>query len=184
MINFKYDQNKAFAAILYICHALKKQNIKADLHKVFKILYFAESKHLSTYAMPITGDSFCAMENGPVPSAIYASLKYVRDNVPVLSNHAKKYFQIVNWQDIEPLQQPDMDELSESNLQFINESMQENQQLSFLDLTKKSHGPAYNKAEKNRKIDYCDIATEEGASSDVCELIKLTSENEGFANSL
>ncbi|MBA3012348.1 MAG: SocA family protein [Proteobacteria bacterium] len=184
MIDFKYDQDKAFAAILYICHSLKKKSIKTDFHKVFKILYFAEMKHLSRYAMPITGDSYCAMDNGPVPSAIYDSLKDVRDDDPFRSYQAKKLFKIVNWQDIEPLQQPDMDELSESDLTFIEESIIENQHLSFPELTIKSHGPAYDKAERNRKIDYCDIAEEEGASSDVCDLIKLTSENERFANSL
>lgn len=184
MIDFTYNQDKAFSAILYICQTLKKNDISTDLHKVFKILYFAERKHLSRYAMPITGDSFCAMDNGPVPSRLYDVLKRVRDNPPVLSETPKQFFKIVNWQDIEPLKRPDLDELSESNIEALDESIQENQSLSFLELTNKSHGAAYNKTLKNQKIDYCDIASEEGASEHVCDLIKLTSENEMFASSL
>lgn len=184
MISFKYDREKAFAAILYICHNLKKENLTTDLHKVFKILYFAERKHLATYALPITGDSFCAMDDGPVPSVIYDTLKYVRDNTPFMSDYPKKFFKIVNWQDIEPLQQPDIDEFSDSNLECLDASINENKRLSFLKLTHKSHGPAYKKTEQNREIDYCDIAEEDGASSDICDLIRLSSENEKFAKSL
>lgn len=187
MINFKYDQDKAIAAILYICHKLKKQSIDTDLHKVFKILYFAERKLLAKYGMPITGDFFSAMPDGPVPSKIYDLLKMVRNKSPILEmNQVREYFRIENWKYIVPLRSPDMDELSEADLKVINESIEENKHHSFEELKEKSHGDAYHKAPKTglKKIDYCDMAVEEGAPPGICDLIKITSENQRFSTSL
>jgi len=174
MINFKFNKEKAIAAILYITSQLKKNGYESDLHKVFKILYFADRKHLATYARPITGDDYIAMDNGPVPSSIYDILKYRTE---------KNLFQLVGFH-IESKQDPDIDEFSDSDTQFLDESIEENKHLSFIDLTIKSHGAAWHKAVKNNTMDYCDIAEEEGASQDMCDFIELTAENERFASSL
>jgi uncharacterized phage-associated protein len=174
MIRFNLNKEKAIASILYIASKLKNNGIEPDLHKIFKILYFAERKHLATYARPITGDNYIAMDNGPVPSSIYDILKY---------SQAKDSFQLLGFY-IEPKQQPDLDEFSDSDLKFIDESINKNQHLSFISLTKKSHGYAWNNVGKNGNMDYCDIAEEEGATSGVCDLIKLNSENDLFVESL
>ena len=44
MLRFKFDKNKAVAAILYIAEALKKELSNADIYKTLKILYFADQK--------------------------------------------------------------------------------------------------------------------------------------------
>ncbi len=174
MINFRFNKEKAIAAILYITTQLKKNGYDTDLHKVFKILYFAERKHLAIYARPITGDRYIAMDNGPVPSSTYDILKYQTD---------KESFQIVGFY-IEPKKDPDLNEFSDSDVQFLDESIEKNKHLGFLDLTIKSHGNAWHNTSKNNPMDYCEIAEEESASPDMCELIKLNSENEQFAASL
>jgi len=174
MIRFKLDKEKAIAAILYIASALKENNVKPDKHRVFKILYFAERKSIATYAWPITGDRYVAMDKGPVPSWAYDLLKY---------EEAKDSLR-VDGIFIEPLRGPDMDEFSESDLNFINKSIFENQHLSHDELTIKSHGRAWKSAVRNHDMDYCMIAEEDGASSDMCDLIELNAENEQFVESL
>lgn len=78
MLYFKFNEEKALSAILYITKKLMEGGIKVGLHKVFKIFYFADQKHLSRYGRPITGDHYIAMEHGPVPSRIYDMVKTVR----------------------------------------------------------------------------------------------------------
>jgi uncharacterized phage-associated protein len=77
-MKFQFDEKKAIAAILYILKKVSDQGAKSDLHKLFKILYFAEREHLATWGRPITGDFFIAMQYGPVPSHIYDMIKSVK----------------------------------------------------------------------------------------------------------
>lgn len=62
-----FDANKSLQAVLYVVNRLKRR----DFHKIFKVLYFADRTHLIKYGRPITGDTYIAMEYGPVPSMIY-----------------------------------------------------------------------------------------------------------------
>ena len=50
---FDIDKSKAINSILFVLNELGDK--KSDAHKVFKILYFADQKHLVTYGRPITG---------------------------------------------------------------------------------------------------------------------------------
>lgn len=38
------------------------------LHKLFKVLWFADLEHLKKYGRTVTGDTYVAMEFGPVTS--------------------------------------------------------------------------------------------------------------------
>ena len=49
---FDIDKSKAINSILFVLNELGDK--KSDAHKVFKILYFADQKHLVTYGRPIT----------------------------------------------------------------------------------------------------------------------------------
>ena len=184
MIHFKFNRNKAIAALLHITTELCKNDFKTDIHKVFKILYFAERKHLATYARPITGDRFIAMKNGPVPSVQYDWVKALKGGNVYLSDDLKKNFSIDNGIVLVPLNHADLDEFSDSDLEFLNESIRIHKNKSFETLTIESHGKAWKNAEGNNVMDYCEIAEEENASPAICELIKINAENDQFAESL
>lgn len=70
---FQYETT--LNAILYV---LQQLGGKTDMHKLCKILYFADQRHLSKYGRSITGDTYIAMQYGPVPSNVDDILKAVR----------------------------------------------------------------------------------------------------------
>lgn len=169
-MSFYFDESKAVSIVLFI---LKKMKGKIDRHKLSKILYFADQKHLARYGRPVLGDKYIAMSNGPVPSTLYDAIKSIDDDrysFDLFKNNltSEGKYNIVS------IQEPDMDELSESDIECLLESLKENASLSFSKLTEKSHGPAWESAGKDARIPIKQIAKEGNASSD---MIKYINEN-------
>ncbi len=150
MKNFNLHREKAVNSLLFVISKLEK----ADTHKTYKILYFADQKHLLKYGRPIVGDTYVKMQYGPVPSFIK---DVVNEEIQGLEEVVAKY----NKYFIKPLKEANLDYLSESDIECLTESLEENKDLSFAALTEKSHDDAYNKA--NWAIDYIDMAKTVGA---------------------
>lgn len=182
MLRFKFHQEKAIASVLYLATSLQSKGIKKiGFHKIFKLLYFAEKKHLVKYGRPITGDFFVAMDYGPVPSAIYDMLKSVKGDSPLIAAATfSEYFHVVSHF-ITPKQQPDLDEFSESDLECLAASIEENFLLNFDQLVKKSHDAAYDKADHVSKISFREMAKSAGADPEMLKYLKIVSENENFS---
>jgi uncharacterized phage-associated protein len=172
MIRFKFNIDKAISAVLYISKNLSRP----DLHKISKVLYFAEQKHLSTYGSPIIGDCFVAMDNGPVPSQIYDMLKTVRGDSLMETDDYKPFFRVEKSYFIIPLVNADLNEFSESELECLNVSLEENKDLGFNELKAKSHGMAYDKASLNSTISFENMAIEGGANEDMINFLKEKSQ--------
>lgn len=184
MINFKFNQDKAIAAVLFIADRLIKRHGKngANLHKIFKILYFADRKYLAEYGRPIVGDFYVAMREGGVPSRIYDMVKMVRgDSICKDTEGFNKFFDVSEYF-LFPKQKPAMEEFSRSDLECLKESIVKNQDLKFSQLKKKSHDQAYQKAGKNDKISFWEMAKVSGADKTTLEYMKLYSENESILN--
>ena len=67
MLRFPLDERKALEAVVLIA---------ADWPGITtfyaaKILFLADKAHLNSFGRPVVGDRYIAMDNGPVPSAIY-----------------------------------------------------------------------------------------------------------------
>ena len=60
----KYEQQKIIEVVLYILN--KTGGI--DFYHLFKIIYFAEMKHLVKWGHRILSDDLCALDYGPVPT--------------------------------------------------------------------------------------------------------------------
>jgi uncharacterized phage-associated protein len=71
---FEFNLDKGIEAILYIAQKVDDPTF----HRISKIMYFADRKHLEKYGRFICGDSYVAMKHGPVPSEIYDILKAVK----------------------------------------------------------------------------------------------------------
>ncbi len=182
MIRFKFDESKAISSILYVAKkiiGLNNNKVKPDLHKIFKVLYFADQKHLARYGSPIVGDHYIAMEWGPVPSNIYDIIKAIRgDNIFSNGDKYNEYLEVRGKRYAYPKQDPNLDSLSESDIECIEESLNENQYLSFDALKLKSHDAAYCKAAKDDKIPFTVMATLGGADEDMLSYIRDVAENE------
>lgn len=167
MKSFNLNKEKAVNSLLFVVNQLEK----ADAHKTYKILYFADQIHLVRYGRPIIGDTYLKMQYGPVPSFI----KYVVDNqITELENVVSKYGKHF----IKPLKEVNLDYLSESDIECLTESINENKNLVFDDLTDKSHDEAYEKAEW--EIDYFDIAKAIGADESILMYINQQMVNDNI----
>jgi len=161
------DINKLKAAVLYITNKLGR----TGFHKLFKILYFADMEHLANYGRVVVINDYVAMQRGPVPSTLYNILKEVRDGNPdfiseifAASIKIEDYF-------VTPVEQPDLEELSESDISCLNNAINKIGHLSMVKITQLSHGFAYKNAweatdRRSYPIDIYDIAIEGGATKE------------------
>lgn len=164
MSDFKVDKDKAKASLLYI--VANVPNI--DRHKLYKILYFAEQDHLVKYGKPITGDAFIKMPFGPVPSFVkdVVERNITDDNAVQMDGITV----IIN-------EYPDLDELSETNLECLNFSIENYRNKSFSELINASHKDAWNNASQSSRIDSLSIAAEGKADKGMMEYIKRSLDN-------
>jgi uncharacterized phage-associated protein len=187
MVTFRFDEKKALSAILYISQKLIERHqvskeAKPDMHRISKILYFADRKHLARYGRPILGDHFVAMKDGPVPSKTYDLMKAIKGESPFCS--ADKFsdnFEIKGFI-VHPQKAPDMDEFSESDIECLNESLRENQDLSFGELKEKSHDWAYKRASANNRISFMAMAKAEGIDKAMASYIETVAKNQFLLN--
>lgn len=158
---FRYD--KAVNSLLY---ALQKLNGKTDMHKLCKILYFADQRHLSEYGRSITGDTYIAMQFGPVPSNVDDILKALRgDSFFSKTPEIEPLRQCLVFENrfiIRALKAPNMDELSCSDVKCLDYAIVKCKDLSFEELTGLSHGLAWNNTKRDRAMSVKDILSEAG----------------------
>lgn len=61
---FRPNKRKIIEAVVYL--AAKRPRI--GVFHVCKVLFYADRNHLRRFGRPILGDTYCAMDDGPVPS--------------------------------------------------------------------------------------------------------------------
>lgn len=158
---FNYD--KSVNSLLY---ALGQLGGKADMHKLCKILYFADQRHLSQYGRSITGDIYIAMQFGPVPSCVDDILKAVRGDSFFSSSREieplKRQLEFENKFIIRAIAEPDMDELSATDVKCLDYAISLCKDKNFRELTEFSHGLAWGNTQRDRAMSVKDILREAG----------------------
>jgi uncharacterized phage-associated protein len=151
-----------------------------DFHRVFKVLYFADEKHLARYGTAINPDRYEVKQYGPVPSMAYEVLKSLRGEgfMVELRHEFAPYFELINRYTVKAKAEPNMDYLSESEVMCLDESIEENRHLTFNGRTGKSHDPAYNNADNEGYISFLDMAKVGGANETMISYIKESIENQ------
>lgn len=177
-MNMAFDKDVALQAVLYVAD---KSIDRKDMHRIFKTLYFADREHLSRYGRSITGDVYIAMSYGPVPSKIDDMFKAVRGD-SFFSEYAeelKKCFHFVNKYIIALDCKPDLDYLSETDVECLDFAIDKCKGKSFGELTDMSHDLAWNNTRKDREISFKDILRENDETEEYVEYIsaKLEMEN-------
>lgn len=165
-----FNKEAAVNAILYIIQKFGR----VDIHKVCKILYYADQQHLAKYGRQITGDTYICMQYGPVPSNIEDIFKalrgesYFADQVQDLRN----VIVFVNKFTVTSAVKPDMDELSESDVECLDAAIDKCRPFDFPTLANLSHGLAWSLAERNGEIDLGNILREVGEDEDYVDYIE------------
>ncbi|MFI3262032.1 MAG: Panacea domain-containing protein [Rikenellaceae bacterium] len=165
-----FNLEKSIHAALYVASKVKRK----DFHKIFKVIYFADREHLSNYGVPITGDLYIAMSDGPVPSFLYDIFKVIRgDSYYSKRDYSKfsQYFVVKNWNFIEPKTTANLDYLSESNIEELDKSIELYGSLSWDEIREKSHDYAWRNTAKDHIISLEQIMLENGETDDYIQYI-------------
>lgn len=147
-----------------------------DYYHLFKILYFADLKHLSKWGTKILPDDFHALNYGPVPTLLYDLVKNNANNIKLQSvfNESVKFAGDDAPNVMLAKKKVDMDYLSKSEVEALDESIKENVNLTFAELKVKSHDMAWENAftRGNHKMSLLDMAEVANADSDTLAYVK------------
>ena len=136
---FQFDPEKATEALLYVAARVDGQ----DLYTTLKVLYLADKYHLHRYGRFIFGDSHHALPNGPVPQGAYDILKGVRGDTNGVRYEPAEHAIRIAGNVILPQRDADTDVFSASDLECLNEAIDEFGKLPFGELKKITHDAAY-----------------------------------------
>jgi uncharacterized phage-associated protein len=152
MTNF--DSKKLTELVLYILC----ETGGVDFYHAFKILYFAEMLHLAKWGSGIVPDQFCALKFGPVPTKLYNAVKELGNPQMALSEELSKAVKFAGEDAPNVLlanRKANLDFISKSEIEALNQSINENSSLTFGQLKRKSHDAAWDEA--NRKVNGTNI---------------------------
>ena len=180
MSNAKFDQRKALHATLFVVTHLPKP---ANVYNVLKCLYYADRKHLQEYGRQIYGDTFYALEHGPVPSAAYEIVKYAggRAKWDLKFPEALELLE-VNDVYLSARGAPDTELLSRSDMVCLLEAARKYGTMPFGKLKKLSHqGKAFENADSNGEMKLADLIDELRDSKAVASHLKDRNPGEAHA---
>lgn len=133
------NQKKALAVILYLAHRIPDPTY----HSIGKLLYFADKTSLERYGRQICDSTYFAMEHGPVPSEVYDLMK----EAPASGEFG---FTVGNERDIIPLREADTDELSDSDIECLDDMIALYGTVPFWKKSQDSHDDAWQQAWQSR----------------------------------
>jgi len=121
------------------------------MHEVLKLRYFADKLHMELHGFLASGDSYSAMEFGPVASETYNLMKaargdrsnWIADAYPDLVRGA---FTIEENEFVRPLRGEDASLLSQSDIECLENAIAAYGNLPFDARTTLSHDDAWKKA--------------------------------------
>lgn len=149
-----YDSKKLTELVLFI---LGKTG-GVDFYHAFKILYFAEMKHLAIWGSGIVPDEFRALKYGPVPTQLYDAVKELDHPRMTLSEELSEVIQFAGEDApnvLLPKREANLKFLSKSEIEALEQSIEENKSLTFGQLMRKSHDEAWDEA--NRRVNGTNI---------------------------
>ena len=162
-IRYNFNEEKTLNVILYIAEKLKRR----DFHKIFKILYFSDREFLNQYGVTITGDTYIAMDAGPVPTKTYDMFKIVRgDSYIQDTKNLGRYFAVSNWMFILPLQKANLDNIASAEKDIIDAMISRYGDMSYDEIKDKSHDVAWRSTARDYPISFENMALESGMDAE------------------
>ena len=152
-VEFQFDFPRVLAAVTYIA---SKKIPDLTMYKILKILFLADKNHLVRYGRTLTGDKYCALPDGPVPSRVYDLFKkqvlkkpFTKEGEQIVANLSiNKAKQYPEFQARTPF---DADELSKSDIEALDYAIKELRSLDYDQIKRLTHKiPAYDRVWKAR----------------------------------
>lgn len=121
MVRFQFNESKAVEALVFV--AQRWPGITPFY--LSKVLFFADRDHLREYGRPVLGDSYIAMDAGPVPSRVYdivkGNLDFFGDPAAIEAalriDRAAQYLKVFSARD------PDLEQFSETDVAALSASI-------------------------------------------------------------
>lgn len=158
MTTHSMDMDKVLEAILFVASKVPEPTF----HKIAKIFWFADKLHLQRYGFILSGDTYHAMNNGPVPSKIYDMLKLASgtimtmDGIDTLS--VRNAMSMLNdGCTVQVKRSANVDFLSEAEVECLVDAMTEHGSKTFAQLSRESHDSAWKSVPKNAAIPFKEI---------------------------
>lgn len=170
MINQKFDRDSTITSLLYL---ISKARGKIDYYTLVKLMYFADKKHFHTWAHTITGDIFARMPHGSTGSNTLNLLCAARGDTDYTKgdiSFAQHFFRFEPNNIVVALEDPDLDNLSEAEIDTLDTVYEQYGHLTFSKLKKLAHDKAYNKRRDSHFMTYEDLAEDNEVLLDHLEL--------------
>jgi hypothetical protein len=132
-----YRPEKTVEVLLY----LAKRVSKFDQYKACKMLFLSDKRHLVRFARTITGDAYDALEHGPIPSLTRDRIKGLLRN-PKEDEDLGKAFSLdeqYKYPRLVARRDADLGSLSQSNIQVLDETIEEYGNKGFDELKALTH---------------------------------------------
>ncbi len=150
-LRFEFDRDRTLAAVVY----LASKNIpRLDKYKICKLLFLADKRHLVRYGRLITGDTYFALNWGPVPSSTLHALSDedpLAENIDILLKRRRGKYPSYSLRTLKPAKALAKKLiaafLSKSDVEILDKIIEEHGQKTFDQLFAVTHAmPAYYKA--------------------------------------
>lgn len=172
-IQFEFDAEKSAEAIIYLARQIPQPTFLA----LAKLLYFADKTSIENYGRSITGDTYFAMQHGPVPSKSYDLMKAAKDT-DVYGFHIEYEKHVV------PDRQTNLTKLSKSDIKCLDQIILAYGNYPVWQLRELSHDEAWQKAWANSgnarsvKIPLEDIISMTDEDDEILEFLQETQKRE------
>ena len=173
-----FEHQKLIEIVLFILNKTKGVTI----YQLNKLLYFAEMKHLATWGVPLIPDTFQAWRLGPVPRNLYMALKHINNPEKEFTAEIAKNMSLAGEDAPSILiakREANMDYLSKSAIESLDDAIVNYSHLSFAELKDKSHDSAWKEARnkgENQEISRVSMARVITDDTAILDYIKYTLE--------
>jgi uncharacterized phage-associated protein len=113
-----FDINKSLAGAACLCSAAGGT---ISMFRMVKMLYWADRLSFERRYHAITGDSYASLKKGPIVSHLYDLIKHKKDT-PDLDTWQEYFSYDKSTHQVTMLKTPELDYLSESEIEMISES--------------------------------------------------------------
>lgn len=159
-----YKKEIIFNSALYVAARLLEEECR--LHKVFKILWFADMEHLKKYGRTVTGATYTARPHGPVPLVLYDEINKGKSIFKRYDKGPKEKGFLI------PLKKANEFFLSETDKEELDAAIEKYKGETFNSLKSLSHKSAYESTNLDEEISLSAILEEINASEELREYIR------------